>query len=132
MKFLILILSICPLLFTQAEYTKLQWTDCGSREVTFYDIALQPMPMLIFFLLFKKNHLKYNVCNFFVLNRIQPGTGSINLKMQLKRDLSGNLKTTLTIVRTVSGIALPIRCYLAAGIEVGSCTYPGKKCCNKY
>ena len=58
---------------------------------------------------------------------MQPGTGYLNLKMLLKRDVGGNLKTTINIIRTVSGIALPIRCYIAAGIEVGSCTYPGKK-----
>ena len=47
--------------------------------------------------------------------------------MLLKRDLSDKLKTTPTIVRTESGIVLPIRCYIASGIEVRSCTYPGNE-----
>ena len=58
---------------------------------------------------------------------MQPGTGYLNLKMLLKRDVGGNLKTTINIIRTVSGIALPIRCYIASGIEVRSCTYPGNE-----
>jgi hypothetical protein len=34
------------------------------------------------------------------------------------------LETKLDIVRKVSGIALPVRCYLVNGNSVGSCTYP--------
>ena len=39
------------------------------------------------------------------------------------RSVSGPLKTSLNIVRSVNGIKLPIRCYIAQGINVGSCTY---------
>ncbi|CAF1380425.1 unnamed protein product [Didymodactylos carnosus] len=38
--------------------------------------------------------------------------------------LEGVLRTKLDIMRTVSGIALPVRCYIVDGKEVGSCTYP--------
>ena len=102
MKFLVLILSIVPLLIN-AEYTKLQWTDCGSREVQIYDIDIKPMPIL------------------------QPGLAYLNLKINLKRALSGKLNTKINIIRTVSGISLPVRCYVAAGVDVGSCTYDGKR-----
>jgi len=50
----------------------------------------------------------------------------LSLKMNLKRALSGKLNAKINIVRTVSGIALPIRCYIASGVYVGSCTYDGK------
>ena len=33
------------------------------------------------------------------------------------------IRTVLNIVRTVSGIALPIKCYKVNGVEVGSCDY---------
>jgi hypothetical protein len=34
------------------------------------------------------------------------------------------LEVTLEIIRTVSGIKLPVRCYIVNGNTVGSCTYP--------
>lgn len=98
MKFFLFVLCVCPLLLN-AEYTKLQWSDCGSKEATIYEIDVKPMPIL------------------------QPGEATLNFRMNLKRALNGKLKTTLNIVRSVSGVALPIRCYLAAGVYVGSCTY---------
>ena len=100
MKLLLIILSILP--FLHAEYTKFQWADCGSRELQIYDADIKPMPIL------------------------QPGIAYLNLKMNLKRALSGKLNTKINIIRTVSGIALPIRCYIAGGVYVGSCTYDGK------
>ena len=98
MKFLLFVLCVCPLLLN-AEYTKLQWSDCGSKEATIYEIDVKPMPIL------------------------QPGEATLNFRMNLKRALNGKLKTTLNIVRSVSGVALPIRCYIASGVYVGSCTY---------
>ena len=86
MKFVVFLLSgaFLPALF-QAEYTKLEWSDCGSREVVFYNIDVTPMPIL------------------------QPGNAFLNFKAQLKRDIEGDLKTDLSIIRTVSGVKLPIR-----------------------
>ena len=97
MKFLVL-LALLPLL-ASAEYTKLQWTNCGSPQVEFYNIDIQPMPI------------------------VQPGSAVFNFQARLKRPVSGKLNTELKIVRSVGAIALPIRCYLAAGVYVGSCTY---------
>ena len=38
--------------------------------------------------------------------------------------MSGKLPTTLNIIRTVTGLALPVRCTVARpGINVGSCSY---------
>ena len=68
-----------------AQYTKMQWSDCGSRQVEFSDIDMSPMPIL------------------------QPGSATINFRAELKRDIVGSLKTDLKIVRSVNGIKLPIR-----------------------
>ena len=97
MKFLLLI-ALLPLL-ASAQYTKLQWTNCGSPQVEFYNIDIKPMPI------------------------IQPGEATFNFQAKLKRAVTGKLNTELKIVRTVGSVALPIRCYLAAGIYVGSCNY---------
>ena len=40
---------------------------------------------------------------------LQPGTGKITFSAKLLRKLKGGLKTDLNIVRTVAGIALPVR-----------------------
>ncbi len=34
------------------------------------------------------------------------------------------MRVSLNIIRTVSGITLPVRCYIVNGVNVGSCTYP--------
>ena len=93
MKFLVvLFLSTLPY-FLQAQkttkpppqYNKLEWTDCGSKEVQFYEIDVTPMPI------------------------IQPGDAYLTFKADLKRDLQGNLKTDINIIRSVSGVPLPVR-----------------------
>ncbi len=43
--------------------------------------------------------------------------------MNLKRPIDGPLKSNITIVRTVSGLSLPIRCYIVNGQLTGSCVY---------
>lgn len=45
-------------------------------------------------------------------------------KALLKRPIDGPIKSDVTIVRTVVGLSLPIRCYLVNGDYVGSCTFP--------
>jgi len=70
-----------------AEYTKMFFEDCGSRQVDFYDMDILPMPI------------------------IQPGDVTVSFRADLKRDLKGKLQTELNIVRSVSGIKLPIRWY---------------------
>lgn len=39
------------------------------------------------------------------------------------RGLKGTLRTDLNIIRTISGLALPVRCYLVEDTWMGSCTY---------
>ena len=80
----LLSLVLLPVLIN-AEYTKLQWTDCGSKAIQFTNIAATPMPI------------------------IQPGVGQLYLKATILRASSGNMKSDINIVRTVSGLALPIR-----------------------
>ena len=68
-----------------AEFTKLQWKDLGSKEVEFLNIDLKPMPV------------------------VNPGIATLNFQANFKRPFQGALKTTLNIVRTVSGLKIPIR-----------------------
>ncbi len=44
-NFLALIVLSTFALLANAEYTKLQWSDCGSQVVSFTNIAVTPMPM---------------------------------------------------------------------------------------
>ena len=39
------------------------------------------------------------------------------------RPIKGVLKSDINIVRSISGVALPIRCYSVDGYPVGSCVY---------
>ena len=68
-----------------AQFTKLQWTDLGSPQVDFYEIDVKPMPI------------------------VQPGLATLNFRAKFKTPITGPLKTDLTIVRTVSGLKIPIR-----------------------
>lgn len=97
MKFAIVLFALAAV--ASAEYTRMFFEDCGSRQVDFYDMDIQPMPI------------------------VQPGNVDISFRADLKRDLVGGLQTELNIVRSVSGIKLPIRCYVAGGVQVGSCKY---------
>ena len=42
--------------------------------------------------------------------------------MSLER-IQGKLPTTVDIIRTVAGLALPVRCTIVQGFAVGSCSY---------
>jgi hypothetical protein len=79
------LLLISSLSFLNALFTKLQWKDLGSKEVDFLNIDLVPMPV------------------------VNPGQGVLNFQANFKRGFSGNIKTTLNIIRTVSGLKIPIR-----------------------
>ena len=39
------------------------------------------------------------------------------------RPITGKLKTSVSLVRTVATLKLPVSCYLVNGIYVGSCNY---------
>ncbi|CAF0739801.1 unnamed protein product [Brachionus calyciflorus] len=95
----ILLIALLPVFLNAQTLTKFQWSDCGSPAVDIYEVDITPMPI------------------------VQPGAIDLIFRSNFKRAMRGGLTTTLAITRTVSGLKLPIRCYLAAGIYVGSCTY---------
>lgn len=82
--FLIATIALLPLIL-RAEYTKLEWTDCGSRQVDIYEVAIKPMPI------------------------VQPGSLTLTMRANFRRPLTGKLRTELDIKRTVAGLTIPIR-----------------------
>ena len=70
-----------------SQFTKLQWTDCGSPNVQFFDMAVKPMPI------------------------VYPGPIWLSFNAELLRDIRGKVKTDLNIMRTVGGVTLPIKWY---------------------
>lgn len=86
MRAALVILGLAALFaLSSAEYTRLEWTDCGSPQVQFFDISIKPMPIL------------------------QPGQATLTFIGNFLRPINGKLRTDLTIVRSVSGLAIPIR-----------------------
>ena len=65
--------------------TKFQWKDLGSNDVDFLHLDLSPMPLL------------------------NPGTGRFDFRADFKRAITGPIRTKLNIIRTVSGLSLPLR-----------------------
>ena len=51
---------------------------------------------------------------------VQPGTGKLSFTVEAIKPLKGVMKVDLNILRTVSGIKLPIRCYKVQNEDVGS------------
>ena len=51
---------------------------------------------------------------------VQPGTASLSFAVEATKPLKGVLKADVNILRTVSGIRLPIRCYKVQGEDIGS------------
>jgi hypothetical protein len=89
MKILFPILKLIFLIgFSSAEFTGLEWTDCGSPAVEFIDIGVKPMPIL------------------------QPGQAQITFIANLLRGINGNLMADMNIVRTIAGLRSPLRWYL--------------------
>ena len=111
-----------------ADYTKVEYTDCGSQDVLIHSMSIDPMPIYY------------------------PGSINITLAYTLKRPIGEywlndtnvyfihrfwlnflcveNFQLSAEILRTVSGIRLPIRCYLINGLHIGSCTYTGDQLCK--
>ena len=54
---------------------------------------------------------------------IHPGISTVSYEASLIRPISGRFPTTFNVIRTVSGLALPIRCTIVQGFNFGSCTY---------
>jgi hypothetical protein len=88
MLYIIGLTLLLPALLTNAEFNKLQWSDCGSAAVSINNIAITPMPI------------------------IQPGNAKLYFKANFLRGMQGNLKSDIKVVRTVSGLALPIKWYI--------------------
>ncbi|RNA28570.1 ganglioside GM2 [Brachionus plicatilis] len=80
--------------------TRLQWSLCGPSVLQVSEFDLGTMPIT------------------------HPGPMPFILAGKSIREIRGAVKSTVTIKRTVSGITLPITCYLVDGNYVGSCTYP--------
>ncbi|CAF1263111.1 unnamed protein product [Adineta ricciae] len=85
---------------TSQTYTAVGLTDCGSKNVQINRLTFLPMPV------------------------IQPGEGTLSFAASTTEFIKGVIKADLKIVRTVSGIKLPISCYIVEGEKVGSCSYP--------
>lgn len=44
-------------------------------------------------------------------------------RAQNSQPIRGPIKSDFSIIKTVSGLRIPIRCYLASGVYVGSCVH---------
>jgi hypothetical protein len=51
---------------------------------------------------------------------IQPGNGTVSINIVATERIRGVIKLDLKIVRKVSGINLPVNCYIVQGESVGS------------
>ncbi len=70
---------------TNARISKFEWFDSGSPNVQFFDMDVNPSPIL------------------------HPGPIELTLNASLLRSMSGKLRTDINIIRTISGLTLPIR-----------------------
>ena len=52
-----------------------------------------------------------------------PGTITVDTKAEILKAITGKIPGSLNIIRTIAGLALPIRCTLWQGFSMGSCTY---------
>ena len=67
---------VAPQALKNGEYTKMQWTDCGSKGVQVLEFDISPMPI------------------------VQPGNATLNFRAVFRRPLVGELKTDINILRT--------------------------------
>ena len=54
---------------------------------------------------------------------LNPGTPTVSYKAENIKPISGSLPATINIIRTVSGLSLPVRCFQYEGANIGSCSY---------
>lgn len=54
---------------------------------------------------------------------VHPGTANVQLSIDLLRGLVGKIKTNVDLKRTVNGLTLNVRCFLANEHYYGSCSY---------
>ena len=81
--------------------SKIEWSYCAQSifEINSFDVGTMPI--------------------------LTPSQIPFSFNFKLNRDLKGPVKTDVKIVRTVSGLSLPISCYLTSTFgNFGSCVYP--------
>jgi len=89
MKSALVALSVLAVIAaSNAAITKFEWVDCGSPQVKFIDIQLNPIPL------------------------VQLDQAELTLLANLLKGIRGKLRTEINIVRTISGLKLPVRWYL--------------------
>jgi hypothetical protein len=96
MKFIILLIALMPIM---AQCEQLEWEDCGSKSIKLNKFDIQPNPLE------------------------NPSDATLSLNVKLNRNVQGILRGEIDIVRLVGGIKLPVKCYIADGVSVGSCKY---------
>jgi hypothetical protein len=81
---LLCLLLVLPLTIN-AAYTKFFWQDLGSKEIRISKVDMTPMPL------------------------IQPGEAVLSFQAETLRPMDGALNAKIDIIRTVAGLALPVR-----------------------
>jgi hypothetical protein len=120
-KTLIAILSAL-LLSVNGEFTKLQWSSCGTSAAAVSINFLDATPMVSSLRREFKTIFFYLIFVFFK-PIFHPGDMTLSVKASSKRLVQGDVKTDMNIIRTVVGLALPVRCTIVQGLSVGSCSY---------
>lgn len=54
---------------------------------------------------------------------VHPGNPNFQLKLDMIRGLMGKIKTNVNLQRTINGLTLSVRCFLAGENYFGSCSY---------
>ena len=54
---------------------------------------------------------------------VHPGEHVVDFRAVVQRKIDGALPATFNMIRTVTGISLPIRCTIVQGLGIGSCSY---------
>ena len=52
-----------------------------------------------------------------------PGEHEVNFRGLLEQNIDGALPVTFNIIRSVAGLALPMRCNIVQNLSIGSCSY---------
>ncbi|CAF1131861.1 unnamed protein product [Adineta steineri] len=94
----VVIVTLAIIANINGDHDKLEYTVLSASGVDIQHADIIPMPI------------------------INPGEAFLTFKAYLKRPIQ-KIRVVLKIVRTVAGIALPIKCYKVDGVSVGSCDY---------
>ncbi|CAF1153810.1 unnamed protein product [Adineta steineri] len=95
------VIFMCFVTYAASQtYQKVTLKDCGSKNVKVNRFDIQPMPI------------------------IHPGKVTLSVDISATEPIRGVIKADVKLIRTVSGIKLPVSCYIVEGEQVGSCNYP--------